>query len=97
VIELGNGVKLNHLDAAIVWDATAALYKPTELMTIPIANAVSVFSPIPAAVLKDSQQPEEAARFVRFLGGPEAAQIFRKYGYSVPKGATRKHAGSGTR
>lgn len=97
VIELGNGVKLNHLDAAIVWDATAALYKPSELTTLPIAEELSVYSPIPAAVLVDSQQPEEAARFVHFLGGPEAARIFRKHGYSVPKRATRKRAGSSTR
>jgi molybdate transport system substrate-binding protein len=85
VIELGNGVKLNHLDAAIVWDATAALYENGEVTTIPIERNIAVVSPVPAAVLLCSQHQQAARRFVDFLGSDAAARIFVKHGYSVPR------------
>jgi len=87
VIELGNAVKLKHLDAAIVWDATAVLYENGEVATVAIAPALSVFAPIPAGTLKFSKHPKEAARFVGFLSSPEARRIFQRHGYSLPGAA----------
>jgi molybdate transport system substrate-binding protein len=89
VVELGNAIKLGHLDASIVWDATAALYKKTELETIPLPEKFSVYSPIPVGVLVFSKHPKEAERYMNFLASDEAAKVFIKYGYSVPKKQAR--------
>jgi len=85
VIELGNAVKLGHLDAAIVWDATAALYKKTEMETISLPDEHRVYSPIPVGVLTFSKHPKEAERFMNFLASDSAAKVFQEYGYSVSK------------
>lgn len=86
VIELGNAIKLGNLDAAIVWDATSALYTPREVQTITLPAAYSSYSPIPVGTLKFSKFPRESERFLHFLASPEAARIFRKHGYSTPGG-----------
>ncbi len=41
-----------------------------------------------AAVLKDAPQPTLAARFLAWLQGPEAREIFSHYHYDEPAGAT---------
>lgn len=83
VIELGNAVKLGHLDAALVWDATAALYPPTALTAIPLPAEQRVESPIPVAVLRFAKSPAEARRLMEFMRGEKAAQIWRKHGYGA--------------
>lgn len=86
VVELGIGVKLRHLDAAIVWDATAHLFRDdVEILTLP--DEWRVDTPIPVAVLKFSAHPDDAKRFMEFLASDEAAKIFLKHGYGVPKPA----------
>lgn len=92
VVELGNAVKLGHLDAAIVWDGTAALYGEA-ITTIPIPAAYRETSTIPVGVLRVSKHPREAAQFMDFLASKEAAPIFRRHGYAVPEGAAKKVAG----
>jgi molybdate transport system substrate-binding protein len=83
VVELGIGVKLEHLDAAIVWDATAHLFKgDVEMLRLP--DEWRVDSPIPVGVLKFSKQPSVAGQFMEFLASEEAAKVFRAHGYSVP-------------
>jgi len=84
VVELGIGVKLNHLDAAIVWDATAYLFRD-DVETLTLPDEWRVDAPVPVAVLKFSTSPAEARRFTDFLATDEAAKIFRKHGYGVPK------------
>jgi len=84
VVELGIGVKLRHLDAAIVWDATAYLFKnDTEQIDIPAKWRAD--APIPVAVLKFSENPREAEAFMNFLASKEAEKVFLAHGYGVPK------------
>ena len=88
VVELGIGVKLRHLDAAIVWDATAHLFRDSvETLTLP--DEWRVEAPIPVAVLKFTTNAGESTRFMEFLAGDEAAKIFLKHGYGVPKPAPK--------
>ena len=83
VIELGNAVKLRHLDGAIVWDATAALFgDQVTAVSIPAAHRVDC--PIPVATLTFSEHPREAVQFMNFLAGEEGARVFLKHGYGVP-------------
>jgi len=91
VTELSNAVKLGHIDAAIVWDATAALYTAREMVTIPIPERYRVVSPVPAGALKFSRHLAQAGQFVAFLAGGEAAKVFRKHGFTVavPASATK--------
>jgi molybdate transport system substrate-binding protein len=84
VVELGIGVKLGHLDAAIVWDATAHLFRDST-QQVPFPDACRVDSPVPAGVLSFSEHPQEAAQFVAFLASDEAAELFRAHGYGVPE------------
>jgi len=91
VVELGIGVKLNHLDAAVVWDATAQLFK-NDVERIDLPDKWRVDSPIPVAVLKFAEQPREAEAFMNFLASEEAAKVFLAHGYGVPKGKTTKTA-----
>ncbi len=83
VIELGNAVKLRHLDAAIVWDATAALFGD-QIAAVSIPAAQRVECPVPVATLTFSEHPREAAQFMAFLAGEEGARVFREHGYEVP-------------
>jgi len=80
VVELGNAIKLGHLDAAIVWDGTAALYHGY-VTTVPIPVKYSYTSTIPVGVLKFSKHPKEATEFMNFLASKEAEPVFQKHGY----------------
>ncbi len=83
VVELGIGVKLKHLDAAIVWDATAHLFKG-EVEMIEMPEKWRVDCPIPVGVLKFSSQQKEAERYMNFLATEEAQKVFLKHGYGPP-------------
>lgn len=83
VVELGIGVKLKHLDAAIVWDATAHLFKG-DVETLHLPDEWRVDSPIPVGVLSFSKDLSVAEQFMEFLATEEAAEVFRKHGYGVP-------------
>jgi molybdate transport system substrate-binding protein len=67
-------VKAGNADAAIVYRTDS----PGIVLEGPPAIAY------PAAVLRESKSPNEARRFVEFLGGKEARAIFVKYGF-IPK------------
>jgi molybdate transport system substrate-binding protein len=84
VVEMGIGVKLEHLDAAIVWDATAYLFKG-DVETLSLPDEWRVDSPIPAGVLSFSKQRSQAEQFVKFLATEEVAKVFRAHGYGVPE------------
>lgn len=76
-------VELGEADAGLVYrtDATAAAGK-VDAVDIPDAqNAVASY---PAATLKGSTNPEAAAAFVKWLGGPEAQKILRDAGFRQP-------------
>ena len=88
VVELGIGVKLRHLDAAFVWDATAHLFTgDVEMVEIP--DEWRVDCPIPVAVLNLSSHQREAERFMNFLATEEAQQVFVRHGYGLPPKATQ--------
>jgi molybdate transport system substrate-binding protein len=84
VTELSNGLKLKHLDAAIVWNATAAIYGSTDLQQIALPAQETTTSMVPAAVVAASRRSREAQRYVDFLASPEATRIFVKHGYGAP-------------
>jgi molybdate transport system substrate-binding protein len=84
VSELGNAVKLKQLDAAIVWDATAAMYGPKEIVTMVIPAEHTVCSPVPAAALKFTKNPREAQAYLDFLASAEATRVFVKHGFGPP-------------
>ena len=82
VAELGTNVTLGSLDAAIVWDATAAYFSAdTEVVGIPPPD--NVISTVPIAVLKSSQDRATAARFVEFVTSPAGQKIFEKHHYTT--------------
>ncbi len=83
VVEMGIGVKLEHLDAAIVWDATAHLFKG-DVETLHLPEEWRVDSPIPVGVLSFSKHLTVAEQFMEFLASEEAEKVFRAHGYGVP-------------
>jgi len=90
VTEVSNGVKLGHIDAAIVWDATAALYGSRELTVLPIPEDYRVVSAVPAGPMKFSRRPKEAEEFVCFLASDQAAEVFKKHGFITPVPAAQR-------
>jgi len=84
VTELSNAVKLKQLDAAIVWDATAAMYGPKEMVTIRIPAKYAVCSPVPVAALKFTKNPQQSQAFLDYLASPAATRIFVKHGFGPP-------------
>jgi molybdate transport system substrate-binding protein len=84
VSEVSNAVRLGTLDAAIVWNATAALYTTQDLATIAIPAKYAVTSAIPVAVVTASKQRRAAQQFVSFLAGKEGRRIFLKHGFGMP-------------
>jgi len=90
VTEVSNAVKLGHIDAAIVWDATAALYNSKEMMAIQIPSRWRVVAAVPAGAMKFSHYPAEAEKFVSFLASDEAAKVFAEHGFSTPVSAKQR-------
>jgi molybdate transport system substrate-binding protein len=81
------------LDYVVRGEVDAGIVYKTDALTQP--SGVKVFfdvpqaahSPVvyPAAVIKNTKNPEAAKRFVRFIAGDTAArQILQKYGFSKP-------------
>ncbi len=84
VSEVGNAVKMKHLDAAIIWDATASLYNSREVQVIPLPKDQKVCSPVPIGVCTFSAHPKEAQQYANFLASPEATKVFLKHGFGPP-------------
>ncbi len=83
VSELSNAVKLKQLDAAIVWDATAAMYGPKDILTIRIPTKYAVCSPVPAGALKFTKNPREVQAYLDFLAGADATRVFVAHGFGA--------------
>ncbi len=67
-------------DAAIVYVTDAAVARSARIaFTVPAADAPEIV--YPAAVGARARDKQEAARFLEFLRGPEAAAIFRAHGF----------------
>lgn len=81
VVELANAVKLKTVDAAIVWDATAALYDDVKVIRIP--RNQNVIARISIAILKFSKRKMEAKKFLEFITSDKAKEVFKKHGYTT--------------
>jgi molybdate transport system substrate-binding protein len=87
VSELSNAVKLKQVDAAIVWNAIAAMYNTKELATVTIPAKQAVCSPVPVGVVAYTKFPKEAKAYMEFLASPEATKIFLKHGFGAAPAA----------
>ena len=82
VSELGVWVKMGSVDAAVVWDATAAaLGAAVEVVAIPLEPAF--ISRVSLALLKDARDPVTARQFMHFCLDPRARGVLRRKGYCV--------------
>lgn len=85
VVESANDVVLGAIDAAIVWDATAAQYDDLEAISIPQLKQGG--RTIAVAVVAGTAQPTEALRFARYLASRDRGQpFFQAHGYEVRPG-----------
>jgi molybdate transport system substrate-binding protein len=75
-------VESGNVDAGIVYKTDAAISKKVKVVfEVPRAEGPSISYPM--ALVKGSPQPEAAKRFFDYLGSPEAAKVFGKYGFVV--------------
>ena len=80
--ELGNAMKLNHIDATIVWGAVALLYKEN-VDVYPLDKEYRGIIPIPLGILSFSRNKESAHKFIDFCKSDKGRQIFRKHAFTV--------------
>jgi len=84
VREVLTQVELGNVDAGIVYKSDALASRQLRIA----ATAPSrLHKPIvyPAAVVADSRNQAAAAAYVRFLSGPVARKVFKKYGFLAAK------------
>jgi molybdate transport system substrate-binding protein len=85
VPEVANDVKLGSVDAAIVWDATLALYPTLEAVRVP--EWESGVSHVEVGVASDSRRPTAALRFARYLSARDRGLLrFREHGFETVEG-----------
>jgi molybdate transport system substrate-binding protein len=82
VNELGLAVKLGTADAALVWDVVARDYADVaEAIALPPER--NVCPRVEGAVLTFSEQPAQAAAFLRFLTSERSRAVLTEHGYRV--------------
>ncbi|NQU20910.1 MAG: molybdate ABC transporter substrate-binding protein [Candidatus Nealsonbacteria bacterium] len=82
VNNLGTQIKLDVLDAVIVWGATAAYFAAdAEVVTIPPEK--NVISKVAVGVLKSAKHPELARKFVEFITSERGQAVFKKHHYTL--------------
>lgn len=85
VNEIANTVKTGSMDAAIVWDATAAQYPKLKAIRTDELDAGT--GRITIGVLTSSDHPTEALRFARYVGAKgKGLQAFKENGFEVVEG-----------
>lgn len=85
VPEVANDVKLEAVDAGIVWDTTLALYPELEAIRTPELDAGTAH--VTLGVLSSSTQPTEALRFSRYLAARDKGLTrFREKGFQTVDG-----------
>jgi molybdenum ABC transporter molybdate-binding protein len=85
VNEVANSIKIGAVDAGIIWDATAKQYE--ELDFISVTNLNQAVKNITIGVLKYSENPTEALKFLRYLSARDKGlPVFKKLGYRPIKG-----------
>ncbi len=75
-------VETGNVDAGLVYATDAKLSDKVKLVATAPPDS---YSPMiyPVAVLKDSQNSDDAKQFVQFLMGEEAKQMFERYGFTI--------------
>ena len=75
-------VETGNVDAGLVYATDAKLSNKVKLVAIAPPDS---YSPIiyPVAVLKDSQNSDDAKQFVKFLMSDSAKQVFESYGFKI--------------
>lgn len=85
VNELANAIKLDTVDAAILWDAVARQYP--EIDFVNLSELEKRKKDITIGVLTKSTQPTEALKFCRYLTARDKGlPIFEKDGYEIVVG-----------
>jgi molybdate transport system substrate-binding protein len=79
VIELGNDIKLQSLDAAIVWTITAAQF-PKDADTVEIPANLRKPSTVPVGLLSFSKAPDKARKVVDFMASEQGQEILKEHG-----------------
>ena len=75
-------VEAGNADAAIVYRTDAAISKKVRVaFEVPASEGPRIS--YPAAVIRESRHVEAAKKFLAFVESPEAARIFRRYGFAV--------------
>ncbi|MFT7035017.1 MAG: molybdate transport system substrate-binding protein [Cyclobacteriaceae bacterium] len=85
VNEVANDIKIGTIDAAIIWDAVANQYPELEYMSIPEWDKYKQQTTV--GVLKSSENPTEALKFLRYLSARDKGLMtFSALGYSPIEG-----------
>lgn len=83
--ELAGDLELGTLDAALIWDATAAQYAGIEAVHVPALDADP--REVTVGVLTASERPTAALRLARFLASRDVgAPVFEAHGYTPVTG-----------
>ena len=77
-----NNLILGEADAIIGWDVFAR-QQPDSVETIDLSRAIARPRNIPGAVIKWSEQPDDAQALIDFLASEEGREGFRETGYTV--------------
>ncbi len=85
VNELANDLKIDAIDVAIIWDATANQYPEVDFINVPEFDAEK--KDITIGVLNTAEKPAEALRFARYLTARDRGlKVFEKHGYEIMEG-----------
>ena len=85
VNDLANDLKIGAIDAAVIWDATAAQYEEIEAVRVPLFDVAARH--VTVGIVTASEHPTEALRFARFLTArDEGLGYFEKHGYEPVDG-----------
>jgi molybdate transport system substrate-binding protein len=79
-----SAVASGNADWAIVYKTDASMSLKVKI-AYEIPESADLKISYPAAVLKEGKQPGAALHFLAYLQSPKAADVFRHYGFIVPK------------
>jgi molybdate transport system substrate-binding protein len=81
VNELAVWVKMNAVDAAVVWDSTAATVIDS-VDVLPLDPKPDEVSMVACALIKTAPHTEKAKAFIQFMAGNEGQRIFEETGFA---------------
>lgn len=77
-------VESGNVEAGFVYKTDALLSKKAKIaVEISVAEGPRISYPL--AIIKSSKEAEQAKKFADYLAGPAARQVFKKFGFIVPK------------